>query len=50
MFRLPRRLVDVERAASYCTGESASVRVAGDMVILEFLSQDEPEPEGAARR
>jgi hypothetical protein len=41
MFRLPRLLVDVERDACYCSGECASLRVAGDSVILEFVSQDE---------
>src|SRR5437879_4991332 len=41
MFRLPRRLVDVERASLYCPGESASLRVKGDAVLLEFVYNTE---------
>jgi hypothetical protein len=43
MLRLPRRLVDVDRASAYFTGESASLEVKGDFVILAFRSDDEPE-------
>lgn len=45
MLRLPRRLVDIERASVYCCGEHASQHVKGDSVILEFLSDAEPEDE-----
>src|SRR5438309_67984 len=41
-FRLPRRLVDVERASAYCLGEGASLRVTDEAVILEFVSDEEP--------
>jgi hypothetical protein len=43
MLRFPRRLVDVERASEYFPGESASLHVKGDFVILAFHSEDEPE-------
>jgi len=33
MFRLPRRLLDLETASPYCPGEGASARAAGDRVI-----------------
>lgn len=43
MFRLPRRLVDVEAASLYCSGESVSLETKGEHVLLYFLSQQEPE-------
>ena len=43
MLRLPRRLVDVERASIYCPGDHASLRVKGDAVILEFMWDSEGE-------
>ena len=41
MLRLPRRALDPATARRYCGGESASARVKGEHVILEFLSEDE---------
>lgn len=41
MFRLPRRLLNPKSARQYCCGTSASVRVKGDAVILDFVSQEE---------
>jgi hypothetical protein len=44
MFRLPRRLVDVERASAYCLGEGAALHVKDEAVILEFIfSAEEPD-------
>jgi hypothetical protein len=45
MFRLPRQLVEVEGAAAYCPGHSASLRATDDFVVLEFTSDTEPEDE-----
>jgi hypothetical protein len=41
MFRLPRRLLDLETARRYCPGDVAKAHGRGDFVILEFLSRDE---------
>jgi hypothetical protein len=41
MLRLPRRVLDPATARRYCCGEAASVRVKGEHVILEFLSEEE---------
>src|SRR3954463_13825042 len=38
--RLPRRVLDPETAKLYCRGESASARIKGDFVILDFESQE----------
>ena len=43
MLRLPRRLLDLPTAARYCVDDDARARTAGDYVILEFLSQEEPD-------
>ncbi len=43
MLRLPRRLLDPRTAARYCVADDAQARTAGDYVILEFLSQQEPD-------
>jgi hypothetical protein len=40
MIRLPTRLLDVETAARYCAGESATSWAKGDHVILDLVSQD----------
>jgi hypothetical protein len=45
ILRLPRRLMDVERAERYCPGESAVLRATDDFVVLKFLSNEEPEDE-----
>jgi hypothetical protein len=42
MLRLPRRVLDLQTAARYCFGESATARSAGEFTILEFLSDEEP--------
>jgi len=39
--RLPCQALDLERAQLYCAGESASVRVKGEFIILDFCSQEE---------
>lgn len=41
MLRLPGRLLDLETATLYCPGDPASVRVAGEHVILDLVSDDE---------
>ncbi len=41
MFRLPRRVLDLAAAKQYCRGETASARGKGDVLILEFSSDDE---------
>src|SRR5713101_6813941 len=41
MLRLPRRLMNVERASLYCPGDHASLQVKGDAVVLEFMSEEE---------
>jgi pyruvate/2-oxoglutarate dehydrogenase complex dihydrolipoamide acyltransferase (E2) component len=43
MLRLPRQLIDSERTERFCPGDHASQRVTEDAVILEFLSDEEPE-------
>jgi len=43
MLRLPRRLLDLHMAERYCPGDDARARAAGDYVILEFLSEQEPD-------
>ncbi len=43
MLRLPRRLFALETANLYCVGELARAHAAGDHVIVEFRSEDEPE-------
>ncbi|MGH9448195.1 MAG: hypothetical protein ACRD3O_21115 [Terriglobia bacterium] len=39
--RLPRQALDLEQAQCYCAGESASARVKGEFLILDFSSDDE---------
>ena len=41
MLRLPRRALDPATARLYCGGEAASVRVKGEHLIFEFLSEEE---------
>ncbi len=43
MLRLPKRLLDAKTAATFCVGESASIRTSGDFVILSFETQVEDE-------
>jgi len=43
MLRLPRRLLDLHIAERYCPGDEARARAAGDYVIVEFLSEQEPD-------
>jgi hypothetical protein len=43
MLRFPKRLLDSETAATFCVGDSASLRSSGDYVILSFESQIEDE-------
>jgi len=43
MLRLPRRLLDLHMAERYCPSDDARARAAGDHVILEFLSEQEPD-------
>ncbi len=43
MLRLPQRVLNPETAWLYCLGEEASARVAGDHIILEFVSEEEPD-------
>ncbi len=38
--RLPRRVLDLAMAKLYCRSQSASARVKGDFVILDFESQE----------
>jgi hypothetical protein len=40
--RLPARLLDLETAAAYCGGESASVHEKSGKVILSFVSEGDP--------
>lgn len=39
--RLPSILLDFKTARSYCSGDHFSVRLSGDKVILDFLSESE---------
>lgn len=43
MLRFPRRVLDLETVGVYCGGEAAFARVKGDVVILGFGSDDEPD-------
>lgn len=43
MLRFPKRLLDAKTAATFCVGDSASIRTSGDYVILSFESQIEDE-------
>ena len=43
MLRFPLGVLDRRTAGLYCLGSSAAARVAGDFLILEFLSEDEPD-------
>lgn len=45
MLRLPRRLLDLPTATRYCAGDDAQARAAGDYVIVEYLSEQEPDDE-----
>ncbi len=45
MLRVPRRFLDTKVASVYCTGEELSLRVKGEHVLLEFVSDIE-EAEG----
>ncbi len=44
MFRIPRRLIDAKTASPYRTGEGLLLKIKGEHVLLEFLSDTE-EPE-----
>src|SRR3954468_18631334 len=35
MFRIPRRLLDVEAASAYCDGETLSLEAKGEHVVLD---------------
>jgi hypothetical protein len=41
MLRFPRPRLDLATAKRYCRGESASARTKGNLVILEFRSEDD---------
>jgi hypothetical protein len=41
MFRLPRRLFDVERATTYCDDHALELVAKKDFVLLEFNSEEE---------
>jgi hypothetical protein len=41
MFRLPRRLFDVERAKAYCDDHTVELVAKQDFVLLEFNSEEE---------
>ncbi len=41
MLRLPRLVLDLRTAKTYCRGESATATAKGDFVILSFHSEDE---------
>jgi len=41
MFRLPRRVLDLDLAKQYCHGGIGRARTKGDFVILEFSVEDE---------
>ena len=41
MFKVPRKLVDVDLAEEYCSGESSVLHEKGDAVIFEFTSETE---------
>jgi hypothetical protein len=41
MFRLPRRVLDLDAAKQYCCGKAAAARAKGDVIILAFSSQEE---------
>src|SRR2546423_11381245 len=41
MLRLPRRLLDPEVARRYCVDDGAQARTTGDLVILQFRSEEE---------
>jgi len=41
MLRLPARVLPLETALQYCTGDAACTRAKGDHVFLEFRSDDE---------
>jgi hypothetical protein len=41
MLRLPQRLLDPEVARRYCMDDGAQARTTGDVVILEFRSEEE---------
>ena len=47
MFRLPRRVLDLDLAKQYCRGGVARARSKGDFVILEFLPEDEQSGDGS---
>jgi hypothetical protein len=41
MFRIPRRFLDDEVASAYCDGETLSLKVKKEHVVLDFSSEDE---------
>lgn len=41
VLRLPARVLPLQRAAAYCAAEAATARAAGDIVVVEFRSEDE---------
>lgn len=40
MFRLPRDLLDPDAVGDYCVSDQLSAWVAGEFIVLEFLSED----------
>lgn len=40
-FRIPAKLLDLETAKAYCSGESASVRSKGGKIVLKFISEND---------
>ena len=43
MLRFPRRVLDPDTIGAYCGGDSAGVEASGDVVILWFGSDEEPD-------
>ncbi len=41
MFRVPRKLIDVDLAKEYCLGDSATIHEKGEYLIFEFTSETE---------
>lgn len=43
MLRVPKRLLDLKLAATYCRGNAAETWTKGDYVLLDVTSEEEPE-------
>ena len=41
MLRVPKKLLDLDTASTYCTEENLSYRTKGDHLILSFHSEEE---------